>query len=172
MRDTDEELKEIEMAQEVEKPTLQDIEAIFKDCYRKSVAELSRPLSIKRRLYPECYRAFSLNTVPIKCLHEETLFYIFYTLYGADLQVKAYNELIFRNYLYSTTLDCFVIHNYAQVADGKKKSIIIFDPIEWQKLVKEVVFDQGFIDGLMSYVEEIDLTDDEDKAKSGKKRAE
>lgn len=172
MKDTEEELKEIELAQGVEKPTMQDIEIIFEDSYKKSVAMLSRPLAITRRLYPECYRAFSLNAVPIKCLHEETLFYIFYTLHGSELQVKAYNELVFRNYQYSTTMDCFVIHNYSQVPDGKKKSIILFDPIEWQKLVREVVFDQSFVEGLVSYVEEIELSEDEEETKPTKKREE
>ncbi|KAI5169428.1 hypothetical protein PAEPH01_0703 [Pancytospora epiphaga] len=161
MKEIEEELKEIEFAQNVETPTIEDMEVVFKNAQRKSVADFSRPMSAKRRLYPECYTAFTLNDVPIRYLHEETLFYIFYTLHGSELQVKAYNELISRNYMYSTALDCFIIHSYSHIADGKRKNIIVFDPVEWQKIVKEVVFDQTFVANLVSKVEEIELPMDE-----------
>lgn len=98
---------------------------------------------------------FTLTSVPIKSLHEETLFYIFYALVESEIQIRAYNELITRNYTYSCTQNCF-IHDCAKVADGKRRNMVIFDPIEWIKTVKEILCDDAMINGLMGHVDEQD----------------
>lgn len=107
---------------------------------------------ILSRLLPECYTTFEFKNVNLKNLHEETLFFIFYSLPESDLQLRSYNELIYRGYVFSKTLDQFVFVNDQIIADNKRKTVAAFDPLNWEKVAKEVIFDSSFVNGLHYFV--------------------
>lgn len=87
-------------------------------------------------------------------MHEETLFFIFYALAESELQIKAYNELMQKGYLYSRMLDGFVFFDGPKNTDNKKKAILFFDQFEWEKCTREVVFDEKFVSTLESFISE------------------
>lgn len=156
MKDVAEELRALRNSAAKAPPSFADLEKIAEKVHKTKHERNPRQSSVVGRMLPECYTAFSFTNVPMQNLHEETLFYIFYSLHDSDIQIRAYNELINKGYFYSRTLECFVMLSYTKLPDGKKKNIILFDPIEWQKSVREVVFDTAFVDGLEAHVDEKD----------------
>jgi len=157
MKDVAEELRALRNSPAKAPPTFADLEKIAERIHRAKQEKNPRESSIVSRMLPECYTSFTFNNVPMQSLHEETLFYIFYSMCESNIQIRAYNELISKGYYYSRTLECFVMLSYTKIPDGKKKNVIMFDPVEWQKSVKEVVFDTAFVNGLESYIDEKDM---------------
>ncbi|KAI4291230.1 hypothetical protein PAPHI01_0504 [Pancytospora philotis] len=155
MRDTADELKALRNSAPKPSPSVPELRKIVSKMNLQKLfyKNYNRQFSLARSLHPPCYVQFLFTSVPIKSLHEETLFYIFYALHDTDIQIKAYNELIARNYLYSRALEHFV-HNCPRVADRKKRSVIVFDHLEWIKVIREVVLDEEFVESLESYVDE------------------
>lgn len=154
MKDIAEELKMLRDSENKPAPSLKDLEMIAE---KVSNPDYNRPRKVRSmisRLLPECYTTFTFNNINIKSLHEETLFFIFYALAESELQIKAYNELIQKGYLYSRMLEGFVFFDDPQSVDNKRKSILFFDPFEWEKCTKEVVFDEKFVNTLESRVPE------------------
>lgn len=154
MKDTAEELKILRNSENKPVPTIKDLEAIAEKVANPDYNKPIRPHSVISRLLPECYTTFTFNNINIKSLHEETLFFIFYAIAESELQIKAYNELIHKGYLYSKMLDGFVFFDGPKSADNKKKSVLFFDQFEWEKCTKEVVFDEKFVNTLESFVPE------------------
>lgn len=154
MKDISEELKVLRDSENRPAPSLKDLEIIAEKVSSPDYNKPRRLRSVISRLLPECYTTFTFCNINIKSLHEETLFFIFYALAESELQIKAYNELIQKGYLYSRMLDGFVFFDDPKGADNKKKSILFFDPFEWEKCTKEVVFDEKFINTLESLVSE------------------
>lgn len=74
--------------------------------------------------------------------------------HGSQLQIKAYNELINKGYLYSTQHRVFVILETPKAVTNTSENIIFFDPMIWERSSKEVVYDTEFIDSLQSHVSE------------------
>jgi len=160
MKNIDEDLKALRETDSKAAPTLSELENIAK---KISSPEYSRGIKLKSfatRLLPECYSTFTFNNLDVKNFHEETLFFIFYALPESDLQVKAYNELIGKGYLFSKTMDAFVSCGDAKAADNKKRNVLVFDPFQWEKVHREIVFDESFVAGLVHKVE-CKCTDDE-----------
>ncbi|AFN82428.1 general negative regulator of transcription [Encephalitozoon romaleae SJ-2008] len=114
------------------------------------------PQSLLSRMLPNCYPKapnegiFKVNIEDMKMdnLHEETLFYIFYTFPNDKLQVKAYDNILRRKYIFCRMYKCFVTFNAPPIADHVKRSIVMFDPFSWSKVSIEVVFDERFIRSL------------------------
>lgn len=152
MRDVLEELKSIRNSETKEPLTLQEIERIAGHVSNPDYNKNQKSSPILSRMLPECYTTFTFNNVCIQNLHEETLFYIFYAMHESDLQIKAYNELMHKGYLFSKSLDSFVVLGDLKIADNRKRTIVVFDPCEWEKINKEVVFDEQFINSLESFV--------------------
>lgn len=153
MKNIDEELKALRDTESKPAPTLTDLENIAK---KISSPEYGRGMKLKSfatRLLPECYSTFTFNNLDVKNFHEETLFFIFYALPESDLQLNAYNELISKGYLFSKTLDAFVFSGDVKVADNKKRNVLVFDPFQWEKVHREIVFDESFVSGLEHRVE-------------------
>lgn len=152
MRDLSEELKNIRNSEYRPPPTLKEIEEIAENASKPDYTQTARRLAIVDRMLPECYTTFTFTNINIQNLHEETLFYIFYAVTESDLQVKAYNELISKGYMFSKTLDSFVMLSDPRVADGKKHNVIMFEPNDWGKVTRSVLFDEAFLAGLVSQV--------------------
>ncbi|ADM10957.1 general negative regulator of transcription [Encephalitozoon intestinalis ATCC 50506] len=114
------------------------------------------PQSPLSRMLPNCYPKapnegiFKVNIEDMKMdnLHEETLFYIFYTFPGDKLQTKAYDNILKRKYIFCRMYKCFVTFNSPAIADHVKRLIVMFDPFSWSKVSIEVVFDEKFIRSL------------------------
>ncbi|CAD24975.1 GENERAL NEGATIVE REGULATOR OF TRANSCRIPTION [Encephalitozoon cuniculi GB-M1] len=114
------------------------------------------PPSLLSRMLPNCYpRApnegiFKVNIEDMKMdnLHEETLFYIFYSFPNDRLQIKAYDNILKKKYVFCKMYKCFVTFNSPATADHVKRSIVMFDPFSWSKVSLEVVFDEKFVRSL------------------------
>lgn len=114
------------------------------------------PPSLLLRMLPNCYPKapnegiFKVNIEDMKMdnLHEETLFYIFYSFPNDKLQVKAYDNILKRKYIFCKVYKCFVVFNFPLVADHVKRPIVMFDPFSWSKVSTEVVFDEKFVRSL------------------------
>jgi len=152
MRELSEELKFLRDCEDKRLPSLKELEKIAEKISEDSYNKQKKSKSKISRLLPECYTTFTFNNVNIKALHEETLFFIFYALIESELQVQAYNELILKGYYFSRMLDGFVFFDDLKTVDNKRKKILFFDPFEWEKCLKEVVFDEKFINSLESSV--------------------
>jgi CCR4-NOT transcription complex subunit 2 len=108
------------------------------------------------RMLPSCYPksnsdgVFRINVeaINIDNLHEETLFYVFYSFPGDEMQMKAYNKILEHRYLFCRLYKCFVTVSAPLVADGVRRPIVMFDPFTWSKISKEVLFDDKFINSL------------------------
>ncbi|KAM0680098.1 hypothetical protein GINT2_001791 [Glugoides intestinalis] len=154
MKSTEDEIRTLLDSESNPAPTLTDLERIAENVFSSGCTPSSKTKSFVSRLLPECYSTFTFNNLNIKNFHEETLLFIFYALPESVTQIKAYNELISKGYLFSKTLDTFVFFIEPRIADNKKKSIIVFSPFEWEKTHKEVLFDDKFIAGLEDTVPE------------------
>ncbi|KAM0672343.1 hypothetical protein OCOL_000561 [Ordospora colligata] len=107
-------------------------------------------------MLPSCYPkasvegTFKVNIQDMNMdnLHEETVFYIFYSFPGDELQLKAYNNIIKRKYIFCKIYKCFVFLTTSAVVDHIKRSIVMFDPYTWSKVSVEVSFDEKFIRSL------------------------
>jgi NOT2 / NOT3 / NOT5 family len=130
MRDLNETLKNIRNSEFNDHMTLSDIEGIAENVSKPGYTSNTRSSPLLNRMLPECYTTFTFNNVNIKNLHEETLFYIFYAMNDSDLQIKAYNELISKGYLFSKMLDGFVMLGDIRMADNKKRNVVLFDPCD------------------------------------------
>lgn len=154
MKNLEEDLKALRDSPNVPPPSFQDLEKISAHINTFENNRLTRKRSFVSRLLPDCYSTFTFNNLNVKNFHEETLFFIFYSLPESELQIKGYNELINRGYRFSKTLDAFVFFNDPKIQDNKKRTILVFDPFSWEKIHKEIVFDNEFISGLEEYVTE------------------
>lgn len=154
MPDLAEELKSLRNSQPKEPLKIEDIEIIAKKTSDSEYCSALKKPALVNRLKPQCYTSFSPANINILNLHEETLFYIFYALPESELQLNAYNSLIKKGYLYSRQLEAFVMLMSSKVVDGKKKNIVLFDPCEWKKMSKDVVFDDKFIGSLESFADD------------------
>lgn len=148
MKDLNEELKALRENEDKSLPSLEDIEEMAERLSCENSNKQRKPSAKISRLLPECYTTFTFTNINIKALHEETLFFIFYALVESELQIQAYNELIQKGYVFSKALDGFVFFDESPVLDNKRRKILYFDPFEWEKCLKEVVFDEKFIDTL------------------------
>lgn len=154
MKSLNEELKLIRDSDNKRPPSIGEIEESAEYLAENDFDKEKRQSSKISRLHPECYTTFTFNDINIKSLHEETLFFIFYAIVESDLQIRAYNELIQKGYLFSKSLDGFVFFEEPKVADNKKRKIIYFDPSEWEKCTREIVFDEKFINSLETFITE------------------
>lgn len=153
MKNIDEDLKTLRESDGKPAPSLQDLEGIAR---KISTLEYNRGVKLKSfttRLLPECYSTFTFNNLDTKNFHEESLFFIFYALPESELQLNAYNELINKGYSYSKAMNAFVFCGDTKAADNKKRSILVFDPFRWEKVHREVLFDDAFVEGLEHRVE-------------------
>ncbi|KAF7677980.1 putative NOT transcription complex subunit VIP2 [Astathelohania contejeani] len=108
-----------------------------------------RPLpSTLTLLIPQCYREITKITPNASLYSEDTLLYIFYNFPGDKLQVEAYNRLIELKYYYSKQHQCFITFTDPPEIDNIKRTVMMFDPYQWSKIPKEVVFDDEFINSL------------------------
>lgn len=153
MKNIEDELKLLRDSENKQAPGLFDLETIAKKVANPEYSKDIKTRAFVNRLIPECYSTFTFNNLNVKNFHEETLFYIFYALPESELQVKAYNELISKGYLFSKLLDAFVFFSDLKIADNKKRNILVFDPFSWEKSHKEIVFDEKFIGSLEQEVE-------------------
>ncbi|TBT96605.1 hypothetical protein CWI37_2884p0010, partial [Hamiltosporidium tvaerminnensis] len=103
--------------------------------------------SLLSQVLPSCYTEFAPISPKIELLHEETLFYIFYSFNDENLRLQAFNTLIKKNYLYSSKINCFVLAT-KNIPDNSKKNILIFDPLKWEKVMKEIIYDEEFVNSL------------------------
>ena len=116
----------------------------------------SQQQSLLSKMLPSCYPkasvegTFKVNIQDMNMdnLHEETVFYIFYSFPGDELQLKAYNNIIKRKYMFCKIYKCFVFLTTSAVVDHIKRSIVMFDPYTWSKVSVEVSFDEKFIRSL------------------------
>lgn len=99
-------------------------------------------------LSPICYGTVQQPELKLELYHEETLFYIFYTYTETSAQLKAYNLLIEKGYLFSTTFKCFILFTGKKICDNTNRKIIVFDPFYWKKIEKSVIFDKSFVDSI------------------------
>lgn len=152
MKNIEEDLKALRDSPNVPPPVFQDLEKIAEHINTLDHNRLTKKKSFVSRLLPECYSTFTFSNLNVKTFLEETLFFIFYSLPESELQIKAYNELINRGYRFSKTLDVFVFFSESKIADTKKRTISVFDPFSWEKIQKEVVFDDSFISNLEEQV--------------------
>lgn len=153
MKNIEDELKALRDSENRPAPTLADLESIAKKISSPDYNRDTRVKSFVTRLLPDCYSTFTFNNLNVKNFHEETLFFIFYALPESELQVKAYNELISRGFLFSKTLDAFVFFTDSKLADNKKRNVLVFDPFLWEKAHKDIVFDEEFVSSLEYFVE-------------------
>lgn len=153
MRDVLEELRSIRNSEPKEPPTAGELEAIAEQTSKVDYAKRPRSAAVVSRMLPQCYTTFTFTNVNIQNLHEETLFYIFYALANTDIQVRAYNELVRKGYRFSKSLGNFVALGEPCAADGQSRTVTLFDPYEWQKVSREVVFDAEFVGSLESFTE-------------------
>lgn len=154
MRDVLEELRSIRNSEGKKPPTLEELSDIAEHCSEAIEDYELRRASFFKRMLPEYYSSFVYHGAPpIKGLMEETLFYIFYAMVDSDLQLQAYNELIGKGYLYSKTLDLFVLLAEQQRAvDSETHTVTTFDPWQWKRVARSVVFTREFIGGLEAHV--------------------
>lgn len=152
MRDINEDLKQIRENETKHPPTLAELEELAENLSNDNFNKYKKVNSKVSRLFPECYTTFTFSNINIQNLHEETLFFIFYALVESDLQIQAYNELINRGYSFSKTFDGFVFIEDSKIIDNRRKKILYFDPFEWEKITKDVIFDDTFINGLQGVV--------------------
>lgn len=103
-------------------------------------------------LSPICYGSIKNQKMKLELYHEETLFYIFYTYTETPVQIDAYNLLISKGYYFSTSLKCFFTFTGKKIVDNTSRKIVIFDPFEWKKEEKSVVFDKEFIESIKESV--------------------
>jgi CCR4-NOT transcription complex subunit 2 len=127
---------------------LEELEGIAMKVSDPEYTKPNRLPSFISRLLPECYTSFTFNNLNFKNFHEETLFFIFYAFPESEIQVQAYNELIKKGYLFSKTLNLFVLINEPKVADNKRRMVLAFIPKDWEKSSIEVLFDTPFVMGL------------------------
>lgn len=153
MKNIEDELKVLRESENRPTPTLADLEMIAKKVTSPEYGKEAKLKSFATRLLPDCYSAFTFNNLNVKNFHEETLFFIFYALPESELQVRAYNELISKGYFFSKTLDAFVFCGDVKSGESKKKNVLMFDPFLWEKVHKEILFDDAFISGLERQVE-------------------
>lgn len=152
-RDINDELKIIKETVSNKNPTLAEIEAIAEKISTENYNKYKIPNLKIARMFPECYANFTFNNINVQNFHEETLFFIFYSLVESDLQLQAYNELIKKGYYYSKTLDGFVFFEESlKISDNRRKKIQFFDIENWEKQSKEVVFDDAFINSLQGKI--------------------
>lgn len=152
MKNLDEELKNLRDSENKTPLKLDELESIARKVSDLNYTKPTKPRSSVTRLLPECYTHFTFNNLNAKNFHEETLFFIFYAFPDSDLQLRAYNELIQKGYLFSKTLDLFVFINDSKIADNKRRGVLAFVPKDWEKSTIEVLFDSNFILGLESTV--------------------
>ncbi|ORD93816.1 general negative regulator of transcription sub 2 [Enterospora canceri] len=103
-----------------------------------------------RRMRPKCYSEITKPTIKIECFNEETLFYIFYAMNETEMQIRAYNQIIDKGYYYSTQLEEFVILGDTKCADNQTKTILVFNPYKWEKENVDILFDDAFINSLVT----------------------
>lgn len=140
---------------EMSKEKLREIMSIVEEKRYTDPSTYYQP-SILLKMLPSCYPkspnegVFRVNIEDMKLdnLHEETLFYIFYSFPGDELQIRAYNGILKRKYVFCKMYKCFVMLNAPAAADGVKRAIVMFDPFTWSKISTEVVFDEKFVRSL------------------------
>ena len=154
MKDLAEELKLIRNSPPKDHLKLEELELIAHKVSSPDYGLLPAPPSQISRLKPECYTTFIFNNINIASLHEETLFYIFYSFIGTNLQIQAYNELINKGYQFSRHLESFVIIAGNKTADNKKRNILIFDPWDWKTASREIILDDKFVNSLETHITE------------------
>lgn len=144
-------------AHEVTRERLRDIVAMAREKRHADPSSYYQP-SILSRMLPGCYPRsasegmfkVSIKDMKMENLHEETLFYVFYSFPGDELQTRAYNNILRRKYVFCRLYKCFVALNAPAVPDGAKRSITMFDPFSWARISKDVVFDDRFVGSLES----------------------
>lgn len=112
--------------------------------------------SVLSKMLPSCYPRkpsegifrINIDDMKVENLHEETLFYIFYSFPNDELQLKAYKDILRRKYNFCKLYKCFVTFNTPAVADNVKRTIVMFDPFTWTKISTEVMFDDKFVESL------------------------
>lgn len=104
------------------------------------------PPKLLAQIIPECYTNIIFNANKFHSYSEETLFYIFYAFPGDDLQKKAFRALLDRGYVYSKLYKNFVL--LEGHADNKKQNVIMFDPFIWNKVNREILYDDKFVASL------------------------
>ena len=151
MKNLEDELKTLRESENRIPLKLEEIESIAERVLDSDSARPVRKSSVLSRLLPECYTTFTPPTsLKVSNFHEETLFYIFYGFPESDYQLKAYNELLQRGYVFSKTLNLFLFFNEPKAIDNRRRNILAFSPKDWEKINVEVTFDTSFISNLVS----------------------
>ncbi|KAI5148885.1 hypothetical protein ENBRE01_0597 [Enteropsectra breve] len=148
MKDVQEDLKTLKNCKMKDPPELEELDEIALASKKAEVVRLKRPYSKVTRMLPACYQTFNFKGVPIESLHDETLFFIFYAMTETDLQIKAYNELLKKGYLFSKKLLKFLTADDELVADNRQHTVIVFNPSEWEKSYIDIMYDKEFITSL------------------------
>lgn len=154
MKDITEELKYLKENESRQAPTLSELEELAESMSNDHFNKYKKSNSKISRFFPECYNTFTYTNIQITNFHEETLFFIFYALVESTMQLNAYNELISRGYYFSKTFDGFVFLEDQKIVDNRRRKVLCFDPFEWEKIAKDVCFDETFINGLVGKVPE------------------
>ncbi|KAK6089457.1 hypothetical protein P3W45_001594 [Vairimorpha bombi] len=97
------------------------------------------------QIIPDCYKDIKFNDQKFDVYKEETLFYIFYSFPGMEIQKSAFTALIKKGYFYSKFYRSFVLFKGQRQIDDAKHVVTMFDPFNWSKIKREVVFDDKFI---------------------------
>lgn len=149
MSDLQSRLKKIQQDKLKEEETLEneDIDEMInfvKNKPYKNPESYYRPNQLDQ-VIPDCYKNIITNEHKFANYVDETLFYIFYSNPGTEIQLTVYGYLNKRGYRYSKCLRMFIIVEENVTLDNLKHTITVFDPFNWCKINKDVVFDDKFV---------------------------
>jgi hypothetical protein len=127
--------------------TLEEIAKFVKEKPYKNKNDYYPP-KLLAQIIPECYTNIPFKLDKFSNYSEETLFYIFYAFPCEEIQIKAYDDLLQREFAYSKLHKNFMTLGEEKTADNKKHTLTMFDPFIWSKVTREILFDEKFISTL------------------------
>ncbi|KAF9764921.1 putative NOT transcription complex subunit VIP2 [Nosema granulosis] len=106
------------------------------------------PPKLLAQIIPDCYKNIVFNADKFNSYNEETLFYLFYAFPCDELQIKAFRTLLERGFAYSKLYKNFVVMDDLKTIDNRKHNVVMFDPFIWNKVTREIVYDEKFVSSL------------------------
>ena len=102
-------------------------------------------------LIPSCY----YSEIPdwdveknIENYSEDVLFYIFYNHPGTELQILAYNRLLYYGFIYSETIGHFLVNDNDFTPNNRTIEITIFNQNIFKRSSLSILCDRKFYGGL------------------------